>query len=188
MARLVSGPSVMSVISPGTPPRLLEDEVDGVAVGQGGARRRQLGVAEALRSVRLLGRLERADERDLAPERDLDVGATGELEDRPGVDADLAGVDVARHAGRGDDLGVGRSGGVEQGEAVVDAGVDVEDERRALGGVGHRLDASREHRAPARRPRSSVRSSTSTMCAPIARASGSRCAAWAARKTSGCAP
>ena len=45
-----------------------------VAVGQGGGRRRQLGVAEALRPVRLLGRLERPDERRLAPHRDLDVG------------------------------------------------------------------------------------------------------------------
>ena len=42
--------------------------------------------------------------------------------------ADLASGDVARDAGRGDDLGVGRSGRVEEREAVVDARVDVEDQ------------------------------------------------------------
>ena len=122
------------MISPGPPSRLLEDEVDRVAVGQRPARWRQLGVAEALRSVRLLGRLERADERDLAAQRDLDVRPPGELEDGPRVDPDLAGGDVARHAGRGDDLGVGRGGGVEEGEAVVDAGVDVDDQRVRVAG------------------------------------------------------
>ena len=86
MARLVSGPSVTSVISPGRARGLVEDDVDGVAVGQRPRRRRQLGVAEALRPVRLGRRLERPDERDLAPERDLDVGPPGELEDRPRVD------------------------------------------------------------------------------------------------------
>ena len=57
-----------------------------------------------------------------------------------------SGVDVARDAGHRDELGVGRGGGVEQGEAVVDAGVDVEDEG---GPFGHRPDASRAHRARA---------------------------------------
>ena len=102
-----------------------------MAVGQRPRRRRQLGVAEALRAVRLGRRLERADERDLAPERDLDVGPAGELEDGPGVDRDLAGVDVARDAGHRDELGLGRGGRVEEREAVVDPGVDVEDERRS---------------------------------------------------------
>ena len=69
------------------------------------------------------------DERLLAPEGDLDVGPAGELEDRPRVALDLAGVDVAADAGHGDELGLGRGAGVEQRERVVDAGVDVEDQR-----------------------------------------------------------
>jgi hypothetical protein len=40
-------------------------------------------VTEALRPVRLGCRLQRSDERDLAPEGDLDVGPTGQFEDRP---------------------------------------------------------------------------------------------------------
>ena len=47
------------------------------------------------------------------------------------------GVDVARHAGRRDDLGVGRGGGVEERQAVVDAGVDIDDERGPVGSSGH---------------------------------------------------
>ena len=53
----------------------------------------------------------------------------GELQHGPGVPLDLAGVDVAADAGDRDQLGLGRGGRVEQGEAVVDPGVDVEDER-----------------------------------------------------------
>ncbi len=102
----------------------------------------QLGVAEALRPVRLRRRLERPDERGLAAHRDLDVGATGELQDRPRVDADLLGIDVARDAGHGDQLGVGRRGRVEQGEAVVDAGVDIEDQGNRR---GHLPDATGAH-------------------------------------------
>ena len=61
--------------------------------------------------------------------------------------ADLAGVDVARHAGHRDELGVGRRGGVQQREAVVDAGVDIEDQGEGGGhaamladGIGVRED------------------------------------------------
>ena len=75
----------------------------------GARRRRQLGVTEAPRSVRLRGRLERPDERRLAAERDLDVGPPGQLEDGPRVDRDLARLDVARHAGRGDDSASGEA-------------------------------------------------------------------------------
>ena len=89
---------------------------------------------EALRSVRLRRRLERSDQRHLATEGDLDVRPPGELQHGPGVDRDLASVDVARHARHRDELGIRRAGDVEQGEAVVDPGVDVEDER---GPVGH---------------------------------------------------
>ena len=50
--------------------------------------------------------------------------------------ADLLGLDVARDARHGHQLGVGRARGVEQRQAVVDAGVDVEDEGRPLGHAG----------------------------------------------------
>ncbi len=89
MARFVSGPSVTSVISPGRRRASSRIRSTRVAVAQRAARRRQLGVAETLRPVRLGRRLEPADERDLAAHRDLDVGPTDELEDGPGVDADL---------------------------------------------------------------------------------------------------
>ena len=109
MARFVSGPSVTSVISPGR--RRASSRMRSTAwrseIGRG--RRRELGVAEALRAVRLGRRLERPDERDLAPERDLDVGPAGQLEDRPRVDRDLPRVDVARHAGRGDSSASGEA-------------------------------------------------------------------------------
>ena len=117
----------------GPPASLVEDEVDGVAVAERPARRRQLGVAEALRAVGLGRRLERPHERHLAAEGDLDVGPTGQLQDRPRVARDLARVDVAGDAGHREELGLGRGGGVEEREAVVDAGVDVEDQRDALG-------------------------------------------------------
>ena len=81
MARLVSGPSVTSVISPGRRRASSRMRSTRVAVRQRPRRRRQLGVTEALRPVRLGRRLERADERRLAPDRDLDVGPAGELED-----------------------------------------------------------------------------------------------------------
>ena len=66
-------------------------------------------------------------------EGDLDVGPIDELEDRARVDRYLAGVDVAGDAGRRDELHLGGRAGVEEGEAVVDAGVDVEDQRDPLG-------------------------------------------------------
>ena len=48
------------------PARLVEDDVDGVTVRDRRGRRRQHRVTQALRPVRLGGRLERPDERDLA--------------------------------------------------------------------------------------------------------------------------
>ena len=85
-------------------------------------------MAQALRPVGLGRGLERPDERDLAAHRDLDVGPAGELEHGPRVDPDLLRVDVAGHARHRDQVGVGGGGGVEQREAVVDAGVDIEDQ------------------------------------------------------------
>ena len=53
----------------------------------------------------------------------------GELQDSARVDADVMGIDVARHAGRRDELDLREAAAYKQGEAVVDAGVDIEDER-----------------------------------------------------------
>ena len=69
---------------------------------------------------------------DLVDDLDSEID---ELEDRPRVDRHLAGVDVAGDAGRRDELHLGGRAGVEEGEAVVDAGVDVEDQRDPLGHV-----------------------------------------------------
>ena len=73
-------------------------------------------------------RLEGADQRHLAPERHLDVVASGELEHGQRVLDDLPRLDVARAARHGEQLGLWCGTGVQQGEAVVDAGVDVEQE------------------------------------------------------------
>ena len=116
----------------GPAPSLVDQQVHGVAFGQRRRGRRQLRVAEAARPVRLGRRLEPADERHLATERDLDVAAAGQLEDRQGVGRDLSRVDVAGDAGHRDQFGVGRRGGVQEGERVVDPRVDVEDQRGAI--------------------------------------------------------
>ena len=63
------------------------------------------------------------------PEGDLDVGPTGKLEDGQRVLGDLVGLDVPAAAGDGDDLGLARRHRVEEREAVVDAGVAVDEDR-----------------------------------------------------------
>ena len=138
-ARFVSGPSVTSTISPGrrrTSSTMTSTPCRSLSGRDGGGRTawpRPCGpcVSGVVSSC--------ADQRHLATEGDLDVRPPGELQHGPGVDRDLGGVDVARDAGHRDELGVGRRGDVEQGEAVVDAGVDVEDER---GPFGHAFDAT----------------------------------------------
>jgi hypothetical protein len=94
-------------------------------VGSAAERR----VPDSARPVRLRRHLEGPDERHRPSERNLDIGSAGQLQDGPCVLGDLDRVDIARHAGDGDDLSFGRGAGVEEREAVVDPGVDVEDER-----------------------------------------------------------
>ena len=94
----------------------------------GRGRRRQLGVAEALRTVGLGRRLERPDERVSRPSATSTSGRPASSRTAGVLIATwrasmLPDTQVTRHQ-----LGVGRAGGVEQGEAVVDAGVDVEDQ------------------------------------------------------------
>ncbi len=57
--------------------------------------------------MRLRGRLERSLQRDLATDRDFDVVAARELEDRPRVDADLLRIHVAGHTGHGEEVPLG---------------------------------------------------------------------------------
>ena len=73
--------------------------------------------------------LERADERPVGAQRHLDVGPAAELQHGARVALHVVEVDVAGHAGDGHELRLGRGAGVEQRQAVVDAGVDVEDDR-----------------------------------------------------------
>ena len=95
---------------------------------------RQARVAESQRAMRLGRRDQRPDERRLAPDCDLDVDPAGELQDCSSVLGDLAGVDVAGHARDADDLGIRRADCVQECEGVVDAGVAVDDDRRARRG------------------------------------------------------
>ncbi len=80
------------------------------------------------------GHLERTDERCRRSQRDLDVGATGELEHGAGVALHVVEVDVAGHARHGNEVDLLGGAGVQQGETVVDAGIDVEDDRDPFGG------------------------------------------------------
>ncbi len=56
--------------------------------------------------MRLRRGLQQADEGNLAAQRDFDVRPARQLEDGAAVDRDLFGLDVARHAGHADQLGV----------------------------------------------------------------------------------
>ena len=121
--------------------RLLDDEVGGVAARQRASRVGQHAHRPRPRGPCVSGVVTSgAHERHLATERHLDVAATGQLQHGPGVDADLARVDVARDAGDGPDVGLGRGAGVQQREAVVDAGVAVDEQRaRSWSTVTHRM-------------------------------------------------
>ena len=75
---------------------------------------------------------------------------------RQRVRRDLAGLDVARHAGHRHQLGLGRRRRVQEREAVVDPGVDVEDQRDGRLGHGAMLaepPTRRGARPVGRRPR-----------------------------------
>ncbi len=99
-------------------------------------RGRQERVTESLWSVRLGGGHERAHQRCLATQRDLDVGPTRQLQHGPGVDGHLDRVHIARDARDRPDVGVGGRAGVQQREAVVDARVTVDEQRQGARG-GH---------------------------------------------------
>ena len=116
-------------------PSVIHDDVGRMAFAHRPTGRRERRIAQALRSVGLRGHLDRAHERDLPSDGDLDVRPSGQLEDRERVRGDLVGLDISGAAGDGDDLRVGRGDRVEQGEAVVDPGVAVDEDG---GRRGHR--------------------------------------------------
>ncbi len=116
---------------PGPATCLLEDDVHPVSVRHGAARRWQLGVPDAARSVGLRRRLEWPNEGHLAPQGDLHVLASGQLEHGKRVLDDHARLDIAGAARDGHELGFGGGARVQEREAVVDPGIDVEQERCA---------------------------------------------------------
>jgi len=75
----------------------------------------------------------RPDQGHLAAQRDLDVFAPGEFEHRERVLDDLLRFDVSGAARHGEQLDLWRGACVQEGEAVVDAGVDVEQQRDSGG-------------------------------------------------------
>ena len=92
-----------------------------------------------------------SEERDLAAHRDLDVGAPGELRRGRMFGFRPAGRRCCPKRTSPPRVGIGRGGSVEQREAVVDAGVDIEDEGEGRGhaamladGVGVREDGLNE--------------------------------------------
>src|SRR4051812_23926811 len=68
--------------------RLVDEDVDAVALTERTRWRRKLGIAEPLRAVGLGRGLDRPYERPVASEGDLDVEPAGELEHRSGVPLD----------------------------------------------------------------------------------------------------
>ena len=106
MARFVSGPRVTRGHLPGARTRGLDDDVGAMPLRDRSTRRGQLRVADPARPVGLGRRLQGADQRHLAPERHLDVVASGELEHGQGVLDDLLRLDVARAARHGQQVGL----------------------------------------------------------------------------------
>src|SRR5206468_9568256 len=68
-------------------------------------------------------------ERLLASQRNRHVRSTGQVEHGACVLRDLPGIDVAADARHRDELDLRRGTGIEEGERVIDARVDVEDHR-----------------------------------------------------------
>jgi hypothetical protein len=141
----------------------LHDHVDAMPIADRSARRRKFCIADAPRSMRLGRGLERPLKRHLASDRDLDIRAAGQLEDGERVDRDLASLDVARHTRDRRDVRLGRPERIEEREAVVDAGVDVEQERDG-GALGHHAMLARPDALEA--PHGSVRTETSSPARP----------------------
>ena len=86
-------------------------------------------MAEPARAVHDRERLVVAHERLRGAPRDLDVAAPGELEHRERVLGGVVDRDVAHHGGGADQVDLRRGDRVEERERVVDAGVDVQDQR-----------------------------------------------------------
>ncbi len=112
--------------------RLVHDDVGAESPGQRQDRIRRLRVAQAMRTMRLRRDLERAQQRQRAARRHGNVAVTGQLQHRERVARRVLERGVAGAARHGDEVGLGARTRVQQRERVVDAGVDVEDERDPL--------------------------------------------------------
>ena len=110
---------------------LLGKDVGGMALRQRAASGRQFGIPHAPRTVGLGRDLQRPDQGHGPPERDLDIALADQLEQSPVVLGDLVGLHVAAAAGDGDHLGVVGRQQVQEGQAVVDPRVAVDDDRPA---------------------------------------------------------
>ena len=139
-----------SVTSPGRRAGRLDDDVrrhdaPTAAGSAAAARRGRCPAGRASPGVISSGRTSGV----VAADGDLDVRPPGELQDGQRVAGDVLGADVAGQAGHGEDLGLGARAGVEEREAVVDAGVAVDEQRDARGRIGHaRMLARRVARRP----------------------------------------
>ena len=182
---LVSGPVATSVSAPGSRPRRGEDRVDrvrrrGVVAGFG-----QLGVAEAACAVEPLASLIGRSSGAAQPGQTGTSGRRASASTARVLRVALAEIDVAVDGRNADQLGARAGAGVEQRESVVDAGVDVDDQRRRAGGHGvslpwsanapHRLrpraasiDAARRTSPHGEKPRRSRRRQRTSNCSATA--------------------
>ena len=133
-ATFVSGPVATSSTSPGRSRAVSTKQPRGVALGRRARRGRQLRVAQPALAVHDRERQVLADERPARALRDLHVGVPAELEHRERVLGRLLDVDVAHHRRRADQRHLGRGERVQDRQRVVDAGVDVEDQRDGFHG------------------------------------------------------
>ena len=162
-ARLVSGPRVTSWISPGRRRASSTMTSTPWRVADGSRRRRKLRVPDPERPVGLrasspaAGRAARPG-RSRPPRR-----PPGKLQHGQRVRRDLAGIGVARDARHRHELGVRGRDRVQEGEAVVDPRIDIEDEGRRL---GHRGDATGGPPRTTSVTSPGVRSATSTTGPP----------------------
>ena len=103
--------------------------VDGVRRIGRRRRLRQHGAAEAAGAVDVAGVADMAEQRGRGPRPDRDVAAPRQRQHGAGVALGLGQADVAGDRADADEPHVRAAKRVEQREGVVDAGVDVEDQR-----------------------------------------------------------
>ena len=103
----------------------------GIVVGEPAIGRRQLGIPHPPRAVHLRGGAHRAGQGFVGALGHRDVSGSAKLEQAEVVFADLLYRNVSTGRGDADYVGFGAGQQVNQGQRIVDAGVDV-DENRGL--------------------------------------------------------